>query len=142
MGEIPENDSFGKHVLHSKALKQARDIQVYLPESYHQGTDKYAVLYITDGQQYFFNGVAFQQSFHHFDLTPEFIVVGVTNYHPQRLEVFADTQLLDFFEEELIPFIDKHYRTNDDRLVFGWQMGGYFVSKALLKLQKLRTTQA
>jgi predicted alpha/beta superfamily hydrolase len=129
---LPDNGSFDNHVLSSKVLKQDRDIQVFLPESYHQRTGTYAVLYITDGQQYFFNGVAYQKSFHHFDLTPEFIVVGVTNYHPQRLEVFSDDQLLDFFEKELIPFIDEQYRTNDDRLIFGWQVGGYFVSKALL----------
>jgi len=95
------------HHIASKAMNQERGFQVYLPASYDRESRSYPVLYILDGQQYFYNGVACEKSFTHFDRAPEFMVVGIENYHPQRLVSFSESHFLDFLEHELIPYIEN-----------------------------------
>lgn len=119
------------HVISATALGQDRDIKVYLPAS-ADPTRSYPVLYVLDGQQYFYNGVAYEKSFTHFDRAPEFMVVGIENYHPDRLKNLNDTKFADFIEQELIPFIESNYPAGDDRLIFGWQSAGIFVTHLLL----------
>lgn len=120
------------HVIASKALGEDRDIQVYLPASSEDKTHSYPVLYVLDGQQYFYNGVAYEKSFTHFDRAPEFMVVGIENYHPNRIEKLYDTKFADFLEQELIPFIEAKYPASDDRLIFGWQSAGMCATYLLL----------
>lgn len=118
-----------KFTISSKILGEDREIQVYLPKSYDDdGQKNYPVLYILDGQRYFLYGVGFQQTFTNFSKTPEFIVVGIENIYPQRfdlLEMSAD-KYLEFMEQEVLGFVDKNFRTADDRILFGWEYGGGF----------------
>ncbi len=58
------------------------------------------------------------------DLSPS-VINGTSN--PGGGDVF-----LDFFEEELIPYLDKTYRTNNYRIFFGHSLGGVFANYTLL----------
>lgn len=114
--------------LPSKVLNQDRSIQVYLPPNYHQSTQEYPVLYVLDGQWNFTNTVAIQQSLRVPSVLPEMIVVGIVNNKTLRRSLFGEKR--DDFQQylagELLPFIDGKFRTSQDRLLFGWEMGAYF----------------
>jgi len=52
-----------RFTLSSKILNENRDIQIFLPESYHSSKQSYPVLFILDGQRLFTLGVSLSQSF-------------------------------------------------------------------------------
>ena len=76
------------YTINSKTLKQDREIQIYLPDSYESSKEKYPVLYILDGQWFFANGVAIQKSLRTPGAIPEMIVVGIKNSNPLRRTLF------------------------------------------------------
>ena len=116
--------------LPSKVLEQERSFQVYLPSSYHQSKHNYPVLYVLDGQKFFTNAVAIQQSLKSPNTLPEMIVVGIVNKHPLRRTLFGDEEekFQQYLAGEVIPFIDDKFRTSQERLLFGWEMGAFFAS--------------
>lgn len=123
-----------KLLLKSEILNEEREIQVYLPDSYETSNKNYPVLYLLDGQRLFLHGVSLLQSFTHFKVTPEFIVVGITNKYPDRFRHFyAVDTFLNFIEKEVVQLIDNTFRTSKERLLFGWEYGGAFVIKSMLK---------
>lgn len=122
------------YTIHSKSLNEDRQIQVFVPESYKTTDKKYPVLYMLDGQRLFPFGVSILKSFTHFQQTPEFIIVGITNKYPDRFGHFIDTEkrFLKFIEEDVISYIDNSYRTTDKRILFGWEYGGSFVVQTMM----------
>jgi enterochelin esterase-like enzyme len=122
-----------KYMIDSEALKEKREIQIFLPDSYEKSDKRYPVLYILDGQRLYLYGVSLLKSFTHFKQTPEFIVVGITNKYPQRFGHFSDgaAKFLDFIEKDVIAFTDKTFRTSRERLLFGWEYGGGFVIQTM-----------
>ncbi|WP_424964405.1 alpha/beta hydrolase-fold protein [Ekhidna sp.] len=120
----------------SASLQSQENIQVYLPKSYHEGDKEYPVLYILDGQWFFLNGVAIQETLRGDELLPEMIVVGVDyksrSYH-DSLHFNHWEALSKYIEEELIAFVDQHYRTTDERVVFGWENPSYMVCDWLFR---------
>jgi predicted alpha/beta superfamily hydrolase len=114
------------HYIDSKILEEKRQIQIYLPDGYNEAETTYSVLYLLDGQQFFPYGVSLIKNFKHFNLTPEFIVVGITNSFPQRYGHFSDgkDKFIKFMEEELLPYVDENFRTTKEKLLFGWQYAG------------------
>lgn len=122
------------YTIHSKSLKEDRQIQVFVPESYNTTDKKYPVLYMLDGQRLFPFGVSLLKSYTHFRQTPEFIIVGITNKYPDRFGHFIDIEkrFLKFIEEEVISYIDNSFRTTNKRLLFGWEYGGSFVIQTMM----------
>ena len=122
-----------KFTLSSKILTEDRDIQIFLPESYHSTQQRYPVLYILDGQRLFTLGVSLSQSFRStVKMSPEFIVVGINNKYPDRFDNFTKTEFLDFIEQELISTVDKNYRTTEERILFGWEFAGAYAIESLI----------
>lgn len=128
-----------KNVIKSNILNIEKEVQVFLPESYQSNLKKYPVLYILNGERWFFNGVNLEKTFSELELTPEFIVVGVnTNAIENPRERYAfftqgSTKLLEFIENELITYIEKKYRVSEERMVFGWEYAGGFIIESLFK---------
>lgn len=120
----------------SKYLKSQENIQVYLPKTYHKEDKSYPVLYVLDGQWYFLNGVAIQETLRGDDLLPEMVVVGVDykfrSYH-DSLHFNHWEGLSKYVEEELIAYVDQHYRTTNERVVFGWENPSYMVCEWLFR---------
>ncbi|HOY21570.1 MAG TPA: alpha/beta hydrolase-fold protein [Cellvibrio sp.] len=94
---------------------------VYLPPNYATSNKKYPVLYLTDGQwvKEFHKAV----EAHHKD----FIVVAIEQGPEDRRMV--DYRLpgalpyIRFLKEEIIPHIEKQYRTNANRIFWGASLG-------------------
>lgn len=126
-------------IVNSKILEEDREIQVYVPESYNTSDKEYPVLYVLDGQRFYLYAVSLHQSFLEFDVTPEFIIVGIKNKYPQRFSHFSTgaPKFLDFIANDVIPFIDEIYRTSNERMVFGWEFGGGFVIHSMIEKPSL-----
>jgi len=143
--------------LTSSHTGQAYRLSVWLPPSYLDSDRTYPVLYLLDGNISFglatdtVGPLTFGQEI------PEPIVVGIgyhirtyddwgmnrnRDYTPTARENVPGSggaaQFLAFIETDLIPFIDKHYRTNQkDRALSGYSHGGLFVLYALLSRPEL-----
>ncbi|MCW8107352.1 tetratricopeptide repeat protein [Alteromonas ponticola] len=86
-------------------------------------------MYIIDGQRYFLHAVAHQQSLRFQDKTPEMIVIGITTDNKKRRQWLYPQRetFMAFLAQELVPWVDKNYRTSEERLYFGWEMAGGLV---------------
>ncbi|WP_281560528.1 alpha/beta hydrolase-fold protein [Thalassomonas sp. RHCl1] len=119
--------------IESKILNQSRNIQIYLPANYHSAKQSYPVLYMLDGQNYFFHGVTYQKTLKFVQKTPDFIVVGIDMDIRKRRELlgYQSPMFLRFLKDELIPHIDSSYRTSKERILFGWEMAGGFATQVM-----------
>jgi len=144
---IDNSISIGKTIeIESKTLNEKRIIQVHLPDAYRNGDTRFPVLYLTDGPGHFSHTVGTMNFLANNGRIPQMIIVGVANTDrtrdltPEILvskdERFqngggADT-FLNFFEQELIPYIEKNYRTQPYRVFSGHSFGGLFALNAFL----------
>ncbi|WP_417197427.1 alpha/beta hydrolase [Bizionia sp.] len=129
------NNSVGiNHIIKSKTLNEERQIQIYLPPNYNDSKETYPVLYVLDGQRFFLYAVSLSQSFKQFQLTPEFIVVGINTDYPKRFQQLGDGKesFIEFIRTELKPYIDNTFRTYDETLFFGWEYGASLVFNTML----------
>ncbi|WP_350287379.1 alpha/beta hydrolase-fold protein [uncultured Croceitalea sp.] len=123
------------HTIKSSILNQDRTIQIYTPNGYSDSKQEYPVLYILDGQWYFLSGVAIQKALRTPGAIPDMIVVGINNSNPLRRTLFSDKneKFTDFLINEVIHYIDSNYRTNKERLIFGWEAAAYYISELILE---------
>ena len=145
--------SIGKTItIESSILNETRTILVHLPEGYTNEQTKYPVLYLTDGSYNFLHTVATMNFLAESGRIPQMIVVGVANTDrtrdltPAILQSEKNDQyktaggadnFLQFFEQELIPYVEKHYRTQPYRIFSGHSFGGLFAVNALLNKPEL-----
>jgi predicted alpha/beta superfamily hydrolase len=127
------------HKIYSGKIGEDREILVSVPEEYEKTGKKYPVIYMMDGE---FNAtpgllgsIRYLESL---SQMPEFIVVGIKNTNRDKdvypVEVtYRDgskaggraDQYLSFISDELIPFVNKTYRTEDYRILFGTSNTGF-----------------
>jgi tetratricopeptide (TPR) repeat protein len=123
--------------LHSQTLNEDRTLLINLPKGYDETTIHYPVLFILYGGQvrgYFAESVHIINRLHEAGLIPPLLIVGVKNVDRYRdnLPVNRNGEkggaesFLKFFTDELIPFVDKSYRTRDFRILLGPQAGASF----------------
>lgn len=160
------NDSLiitGQHyTIQSKILNENRYYSVYLPSSYKNSPNKkYIVAYVLDGERSKFlevSGIA--QSMHSaFNLKlqiPELIIVSIENtdrtrdFTPTNSLNYLDKEditafknsgkadnFMNFIEKELMPKINKSFRTVPQSMIIGHSMGGLFALHCLLENPKL-----
>ncbi len=130
----------------SNTLGQTRQLIIGLPASYEQNpTKKYPVLVLLDGEYLFdpFNGALNYGGY--WDDLPETIIVGISqNRNNERIadSNFDQTNGLpakkgaDFFEfigGELLPYIEKKYRTAPFRIIAGHDTTAGFLNFFLYK---------
>jgi len=134
--------------LHSKVLDEDRILLINLPQGYDEATHGYPVLYILYGGQvegYFAESVHVIARLNEASRIPDMIIVGVKNVDRYRDclpinrngEPGGADNFLKFFEEELIPFMDRSYRTKDFRILLGPQAGAAFGVYALMENPEL-----
>jgi predicted alpha/beta superfamily hydrolase len=107
-----------------------------VPESYARTTRRYPVLYLTDAEAQFEHTRATAAFLSRNGFMPEVIVVGVTNtdrtrdlspsHDPKVPTSGGADRFLDFFEKELVPFVESGYRTAPFRIFAGHSAGGLF----------------
>jgi predicted alpha/beta superfamily hydrolase len=133
------------HSLSSKILGEQRDLLVYLPNNYKQNTDlNYPVLYLLDGQRNFNHTAGTLDFLNQDGKAQEMIIVAIKNTH--RARDFTPTydenynkwgisggadNFLDFIEKELIPYVNKNYRTDNFKILYGHSLGGLLTIYAL-----------
>jgi len=122
-------------LMHSKAIKEDRTIWVHTPLEYSTSTDTYPVLYLLDGGSHFkyvSEMVDFLSDFEK-NFISKMIVVAIPNTERGRdfttqfdsKENGAENFLI-FIKDELVPYIDKNYRTQPYRILEAHSLGGLF----------------
>jgi predicted alpha/beta superfamily hydrolase len=139
--------------IQSKELEEKRILNIYFPEGYNQNdTTKYPVIYLLDGSENedFVHIVGLVQfnTFEWINQIPKSIVVGIANVDRRRDFTFPTTIIEDlktypttghsnkfiaFIENELQPFIQKKYKTTNDKTIIGQSLGGLFATEVLFK---------
>jgi len=128
--------------LSSTILGETRRIYVQLPEGYARSRARYPVVVVLDGEWLFELAraqVRFSSEFAAMDPSiPRMIVVGIESTdrdrdftptgdsgweHDFQTAGGAD-EFLGFVAGELLPFVDRSYRTSPGRLIVGWSFGG------------------
>ncbi len=130
----------------SKALGRDVNVLVSLPEGYEAGAARYPVLYILNGALSFGHDQGTAQMLSRFQEIPRMIVIGVpgfdNGYVPTPFEqrgqnpTGADLSI-KYLKEELIPFVDKTYRTSAFRILYGHSVGGLFTMYAMFNAPDL-----
>ena len=135
--------------IESNVLGETRQILVRVPASYAIGSQAYPVLYMTDGDRQLPNMAATTDFLSREGRMPEVIVVGISNTDRTRDLTpthVADPQLptsgggakfLSFIETEVIPYVEKNYRTQPYRVFAGHSFGGLFALQALFTRPRL-----
>lgn len=135
----------------SARLGETRQAWVSLPDRYDETRDRYPVLYMFDGETNFNSGVigGLRQAAFLGEM-PEFIVVGVVNTDRSK-DIFPEVvtygdgtrdggradQFLAFVGEELVPWVDKAYRTEPFRVLYGTSNTGFTAVYALFREPRL-----
>ena len=129
-----------KDSIKSDILSENRQIVVSLPEGYHTETKSYPVLYVLDGNETgLLNAIIVTRK-----LREEMIIVAIPNVDRDRDMMPLSTptykvdspgaeKFLSFIERELIPHIEKKWRTNEQRTIRGASLSGLFVIFAFLE---------
>ena len=128
--------------IYSRVLGEERPILIDLPAGYRLTQSSYPVLIITDGVAHFYHATASVDFLSTAGRIPQMIVVGIPNVdrrrdltptHIEERETSGGGDaFLKFIEEELIPHIDQHYRTQPYRVFFGHSLGGMLAVHALV----------
>lgn len=140
--KVPLHDEF---TIESKLLGETRNINVWTPPEYKNGTNSLPVMYMADG------GII-DEDFPHIANTlaelitekkiPPMILVGIANTQRRRdltglTEVEKDKEIAPivggsenfraFIRDELFPEISKRYRTTSEKSIIGESLSGLFV---------------
>jgi predicted alpha/beta superfamily hydrolase len=137
--------------IHSAILSEDRRVIIHLPRNYSKDTSKkYPVMYLLDGtshDQHTADKIAVLSDA---ALIPNAIVVALPNTRGNRERdqtppymrrqvddekspYGAGDKFLSFIEKELIPIIDRDYRTSGYRTLSGNSRGGLFVLYSLME---------
>jgi predicted alpha/beta superfamily hydrolase len=143
--------------IESRVLGETRVVDIALPTRYTATSDRrYPVLVVLDGESQFPVATALTRFYSSVGQLPEIIVVGVRNtartrdLSPAPVAGFdtppglgntfggAD-RFLTFLAEELLPHVDREYRTVRMRTLVGHSIGGTFALYALAQRPDLFT---
>lgn len=147
---------FGKQLaLKSLVLGEDRSIQIFTPRDYESAKSSYPtlpVLYLLDGTDHFVHVSGLADYLARKGRMPPMIVVAIGN--TERTRDLTPTHALqdpngkisqdfetsggaarffEFMRDELIPHVEKHYRTAPFRILAGHSFGGLFAMKVLLE---------
>ena len=126
--------------LYSEVLQEQREIWIHLPEEF-DSTKQYPVIYLLDASQHFYVVTGMLKQLIPWQI-PNSIVVGITN--TDRTRDFTHTNVpfqrgqesetsggashfIKFIEEELKPFINTKYPTENNNTIIGHSTAGLFV---------------
>jgi predicted alpha/beta superfamily hydrolase len=147
--------------LHSDILGKKKEYWVYLPVSYADTSQSFPVIYLQDGQNLFDGYYTHNGQEWRVDETVDslgalqkgnYIVVGIgsdldrlSEYSPypwRESREIKGKEYLQFLVEELVPHIEKSYRTTNKRAIGGSSMGALISLEAILKYPEVFHTAA
>lgn len=131
-------------LIKSNKLGETREITISLPASYETNpTKRYPILLLLDGDYLFdpFQGALKYGEY--WDDLPEIIIIGINQKNSRMNDCAFDptegtptkraAAFYNFIGEELIPFIDKKYRTAPFRIIAGHDTTAGFLNFFLYK---------
>jgi predicted alpha/beta superfamily hydrolase len=141
--ESEQNYIIGKAIrIKSAILNEERTLLVNLPDDYDESQSKHPVLFLLDGDAHFHHVTGIVHFLTTRNMIPPLIVIALPNvdrtrdFSPtpveQRPHSGGADNFLKFFQEELIPYVDSHYRTHPYRIIVGHSLGGLFAIYTLL----------
>jgi len=126
----------------STLLDETRHISIYLPADYAYSQAKYPVLYLLDGGTHLQHASGAVDYLHSRGSIPDIIVVAIHNidrtrdFSPVHVESAPTSggaeKFLGFLSKELVPYMDKSYRTAGFDILLGHSFGGTFIGYTLL----------
>ncbi len=132
-----------KIILQSKILEEDRTVLVSLPGNYENSDKKFPVLYVLDGRSHFLQATGAVDYLAIRGLIPEIIVVAITNIDRNRDFTPIQSKRMPasgggkkfhrFIEKELMPHIEKTYRTSKYNILMGHSLGGMFAAYSMLE---------
>ncbi|MFC1726110.1 alpha/beta hydrolase [candidate division KSB1 bacterium] len=137
--------------IQSKILNEERSLYIYLPADYEGSHDKYPVLYtLYNGDKGFQHTIDVLNSLKVKLVIPDIIMVSVNvdgrrDLTPSYSREYGPTSggadnFIRFCKEEMVPYIEKNFRTGSDRLYWSHSIAGTFGIYALLIEPDLFTT--
>ena len=128
--------------LKSDVLKQNRKFSIFLPEGYDAKDVRFPVLYVLDADGRDQHAVPTARFLFVNNKMPKAIVIGVFNIDRNH-DFLPDSSrnattgggadnFVQFFKKELIPYIDKNFKTEAYNVLIGHSFGGVFAMHALL----------
>jgi len=136
-------------VLNSTSLLEKRTIWIHTPPDYQASSQAYPVLYLLDGDSHFkyvsemvdylannarispLIVVAILNTDRTRDFTPKLAnSINKKTATDQERQTGGALNFLRFIRQELIPYIDKNYRTQPYRILSGHSLGGLFATYA------------
>jgi len=124
--------------IESRVLNESRRFIVRLPADYNQSDKSYPVLYRLDGDLNFFTETlgAVNRLANMEELMPDMIIVMIENTNRNRDMMPVNTfffesdpgaeNFKEFFEEELIPHVNRSFRTSDEKVLCGQSLSSIF----------------
>jgi predicted alpha/beta superfamily hydrolase len=132
----------------SAVLGEDRQLFISKPAEYDGAQERYPVLYILDGETHFRYASGIVEFLASADRIPELIVIGIGSGSRERrtrdLTPVSTSEMdrrfhpvhggaanfLSFLIQELMPMVDKKYRTRPYRILVGHSLGGLFAAHA------------
>jgi predicted alpha/beta superfamily hydrolase len=136
-------DNIKTYKLHSSTIGDDYTIYVLKTDDYDTTDKKLPVLYMTDGDWNMTVAMNCFRMLRQDYVTHEPLVVGI-GYGKNENKRVRDLdpggggpKFLEFIEKEVMPFIDNKYRTNGERAIYGYSMGGMFTTYVLFNRSDL-----
>lgn len=143
-------------IFFSEEVKDSFYLYIRVPKNYEKENKSYPVLYLLDGDISFNMATSIVRYLQYAKDVPEIIIVGIgygsmmnddkINYRERDYSISKNEMLklsgggekfLNFIKNELIPYIDKNYKTSDKRYLNGYSLGGLFAIYTLIKNMNL-----
>ena len=133
-----------KFQIESQVLAETRTYWIHTPFKYKSGKDAYPVLILQDPESEFTLATAAVDMLSENGRIPPMIVVGIKNTNRTRdmtpsrpAKTFGGSaggadKFLAFIADELLPTVDRTYRTRPYRVLVGHSLGGLFAVYALM----------
>ena len=131
--------------VYSQILNEERTISVSLPDGYETSEKTYPVLYVLDaeGDTIIPKCVSTVMDLNAKGFVPEMIVVGIWNTNRNRDMIpvavshrpgsGGSENFLNFIQNELMPYIQRNFRSSDYSLLYGMSNSALFAVYALLE---------
>jgi uncharacterized protein len=131
----------------SDVLDEERSIRVGKPRGYDEGDQHYPVMFVLDGDVHFHHTTGVARFLAANEFVPNMLVVAIENTNRSRdlTPPTEDAELLaelpaqggadnfrSFLADELLPWVEAHYRTHPYRILVGHSLGGLFAIDTLI----------
>ena len=134
---------------HSRVFNAQRRYMVSLPEDYYASKRHYPSLFVIDGDFQFQHTSALVTNLARMGKIPPMIVIGVANQGSKDYlstttwkikktakdssDYGAAKQFSRYLSEELLPLINRDFRTNSQKALAGYSLGGLFTSFEMMQ---------